>query len=101
VGRVTLSGEWQTLFEATEIGEYQGYIFLDKLEAGDTVEMRIMVKDEEDDTYKRYMLRSWSGVQEDPVKRVEPLPCATGLKVEMRQTAGTYKEVTFKFFGRA
>ena len=100
MGKTTLSGEEQTLFESTEMGEYTGHVFLDKLEAGDTVEMRVYIRDEEDGEYKLWGRWVFDGPLECPVVSLPYVVAKVGIRVTMRQTSGTFKEVTHMWFRR-
>lgn len=95
-----MDGTEQVIFESTELGEYSGYIFLEKLEAGDTVVIRIYVKDVNDDTYKRWLQDSYSNVLSCPALRLEPMIGKVGVKITLQQTAGAYRTITHQWFKR-
>jgi hypothetical protein len=98
--KTALDGTEQTLFESTELGEYSGWIFLDQLQSGDTVVIRVYVKDVEDGVYKKWLEDSYSGVLSCPALHLEPTIGKVGLKVTIQQTAGTYRIVTHMWFKR-
>ena len=98
--KTMMDGSEQVLFESTELGEYSGWIFLDKLETGDTIVIRVYVKDVEDGTYKLWLQDSYSGVLTCPALHVEPTIGKVGIKVTAQQTAGTYRMVTHMWFKR-
>lgn len=100
MGKTTMDGTEQTVFESTELAEYSGYIFLDKLQSGDTVTIRVYVKDVEEDDYKLWLADSYSGALACPALRMEPMIGKVGMKVTLEQTAGTYRIVTHMWFKR-
>lgn len=100
MGKVLMDGTEKTLFENTEIGEFFGIIFLDKMLSGDTIEVRVYFKDEEDDVYKQNSITSYLNVQANPVVRLNNMASGVGVKVTARQSTGTYKEVTSKWLKR-
>ena len=100
MGKTTLSGEEQTLFESTEMGEYTGHIFFDKLEAGDAVELYVYIRDEEDGQYKLWNKWTLTAPLDYPVMTLPYVVAKCGIRVTARQTAGTYKEVTHMWFRR-
>ena len=100
MGSTTMDGTEQVIFESTELGEYSGYIFLDKMESGDTIVVRVYIKDVNDDTYKLWLEDSYSDALATPVLRMEPIIGKVGIKVTLQQTAGSYKTVTHMWFKR-
>jgi len=95
-----MDGTEQTLFESTEIGEYNGYVFLDTLLAGDTVVVYVYIKDHEDAKYKLRDSASFSDVQVAPAVGFLPTMGKVGYKVTAKQIAGTYRTVTHAWFKR-
>lgn len=95
-----MDGTDQPVFESTELGEYSGYIFLDKLQSGDTIVITVWVKDVNDDTYKKWLVDSYSGALTTPALRMEPMIGKVGMKVTLQQTAGTYRTITHMWFKR-
>jgi hypothetical protein len=95
-----MDGTEQTIFESTELGEYSGYIFLDKLQAGDTVVVKIYVKDVNDEAYKKWLEDSFSDALSCTALRMEPMIGKVGVKVTLQQTAGTYRTVNHMWFKR-
>jgi hypothetical protein len=100
LGSTTLDGTEQVLFESTELGEYSGYVFLEKLVSGDTVVIRVYVKDVNDDTYKKWLEDSYGGVVPCPALRMEPVIGKVGIKITAQQSAGSYKAITHQWFKR-
>jgi len=96
----TMDGTEQTMFESTELGEFNGYIFLDTLQAGDTVVLRAYVKDGEADTYKLRDSKSYTGAQSIPCIEVRPIISSVGFKITAQQTAGTYRVLNHNWFKR-
>lgn len=95
-----MDGTEQTLFESTEIGEYSGYIFLDDLASGDTIELRVYVKDKNDDSYKKWIEDGYTGSLTTPAVRLEPMIGSRGVKITAKQTAGTFREITHQWYRR-
>lgn len=95
-----MDGTEQLLFENTEIGEYSGYIFLDKMQSGDTIVIRVYIKDVEEDTYKKWLEDTFSGALALPALRMEPIIGKVGIRVTARQTAGSYRTITHQWFKR-
>jgi len=95
-----MDGTEKTLFESTELGEYNGYVYLDKLLTGDTVRVKVFIKDHEDDTYKLRDSKDFTGVQTVPTVGFLPTIGKVGYKVTAQQIAGTYKDVTHAWFKR-
>jgi len=100
MGSTLMDGTEKTVFESTELGEYSGYIFFDKMLAGDTIEIKVYIKDVNDDTYKLWVNDSYSGIQTNPALRMEAIIAKVGVKVTLKQTAGTYRTVTHMWFKR-
>lgn len=95
-----MNGTEQTIFENMELGEYSGYIFLDDMQAGDTITIRVYIKDEEDEAYKLWDSSEYNNVQTKPTTRIPPLAGKVGIKITARQTAGSYREITYCWFKR-
>ena len=95
-----MDGTEQTLFESTYIGEYSGFIFLDKMEEGDTIAIKVYVMDVEDETYKLWISEAFSGALTIPAIRMMPVIGKVGIKVTAQQTAGTYRTITHMWFKR-
>jgi len=100
MGKTTMDGTEQTLFENTSLGEFSGYIFLDKMQSSDAIVVRCYVKDVEDNVYKLYESYSYSGVQSKPAIRVVPMIGKIGVKFSAQQTAGTYRVIDHMWFKR-
>lgn len=100
MGKTLMDGTEQPLFENTALGEYSGYIFLDNMLSGDTIEIKVYVKDVEDDTYKVYISETYSNALTVPAIRLMPIIAKVGVKVTAKQTAGTYRIITHMWFKR-
>lgn len=100
MGSTTMDGTELDLFESTELGEYSGYVFLDDLLSGDTIVLKVYVKDVEDDVYKLWLQDEYSGVLSSPALRMEPMIGKVGMKVTAQQTAGTNRTITHMWFKR-
>jgi len=95
-----MDGTEQTLFESTELGEYSGYIFLDQMQSGDEIVLRVYIKDVEDGNYKLRESVTLTGVQNFPAIEIRPIIGKVGIKVTAQQTSGTYRTVTSMWFKR-
>lgn len=100
MGKTLMDGTEQTIFENTDLGEYSGYIFLDKMLSGDTLRIRMFLKDLEDATYKKYLDEEYSDAQLCPIVRIMPIIGKVGFKVTAQQTVGAYRELTHMWFKR-
>ena len=100
MGKTTMDGTEQTLFENTDLGEYSGYVFLEAMESGDTIVIRKYVKDVEDNVYRLNDETSYSDVQAKPAIHITPMIGKVGFKITAEQTVGTYREVTHMWFKR-
>ena len=100
MGSTLMDGTEQTLFESTELGEYSGFVFLDKMESGDAITVKIYVMDVEDETYKLWISDDFSGELTVPAIRMMPVIGKVGLKVTAEQTGGTYRTITHMWFKR-
>jgi hypothetical protein len=100
MGSTTMDGTEQVIFESTELGEYSGYIFLDDMEAGDTITVRVYVKDVNDDTYKLWASDPYSGKLPNPALRMEAIIGKVGIKITLQQSAGSYRAITHQWFKR-
>jgi len=95
-----MDGTEQTLFESTELGEYSGYIFLDQMQTGDEIAIRVYIKDVEDGVYKLREVVVFTDAQDAPAVEIRPIIGKVGIKVTAQQTAGTYRTVTSMWFKR-
>jgi len=100
MGKTTMDGTEQIIFINEELGEFSGYVFMDKMQVGDTIVLKMYVKDHEDSVYKLYDSASYSDVQTKPAIRVPPYLGKVGLKVTAQQTVGTYRDITHQWFKR-
>jgi hypothetical protein len=103
VKTLTGSGTEDTLFEDTELAEFSGHIFVDTMQAGDTVVFRVWIKDVNDTTgfpYKKWLEDTYSGVQNCKCIRLEPVIGKIGIKVTAEQTAGTNRTLNSQWFKR-
>jgi len=96
----TMDGTEQILFEYIGLAEFAGHIFLDKMEEGDSIIIRLYIKDEENGTYKLYDECIYTGVQDDPCIYVRPIIGKVGIRVTAQQITGTYKTITHQWFKR-
>ena len=95
-----MDGTEQTLFESTELGEYSGYVFLDQMQSGDEIVLKVYIKDVEDGNYKLRESVTFTGVQDTPAIEIRPIIGKVGIKVTAQQTSGTYRTVTSMWFKR-
>jgi hypothetical protein len=100
MGQTTMDGTEQIIFESTELGEYSGYLFLDAMQSGDTLTIRIYIKDPVTDSYKKWLEDTYSGALSCPALRMEPIVGKSGVKVTLQQTAGTNRTINHMWFKR-
>jgi hypothetical protein len=101
-GSVTADGSEQTVVEATGTLEFQldGYIDLTNMASGDTVVVREYMKIQSAGDYVKYAEETYSGAQSIPLLHILTKPARYGLKVTLRQTAGTNRSYPYQFFKR-
>ena len=94
-GNLVADGSEQTMLETEAIGRISGYVDLAQMEAGDSVTVRQYVA--VNGTYRKYHAEEYSGVQANPVVYITPKEIASGLKVSLEQTAGTFRAFFYDF----
>lgn len=98
MGSTLMDGTEQTLFEASDVGEYAGYIFLDDMKPNDRIVIRVYVKDPEDSVYKRWGETTYNYGFDDPTIHFQPMQNRVGYKVTAEQTLGSYRTITHTWF---
>lgn len=96
-GTLVADGSEQTVLEYTETATIHGYIDLSKMEAGDTVEIKVYVRIKEGGEYQLHASETYSGAQSLPALYIVPKLSGHGFKVTLKQTAGTYKSFDYMF----
>jgi hypothetical protein len=99
-GTLVADGSEQVVMEITGSARVSGYISLANMEAGDTVVIRQHIKLLNGE-YKRYASETYTGVQENPIVYITPKELASGMKVTLQQTSGTYKTFGYTFVKEA
>ena len=88
-GTLTTSAVEQDLFSPTASDAYYaGYIFCHNMQVGDTVVIRVYVKDQEAGTNRVFQTATLTGVQSDPAYFVPFLP-TKAFRITIQRTAGT------------
>lgn len=100
-GTLEANGSEQTVVELTELAQLEGWIDLANMGAGDSVTIKVYAKLKVGGVYRQYDSSIYSGVQTNPALRFVGLPTKHGLKITVRQTAGTYRTFDFVFFKKA
>lgn len=98
-----MTGAEDSLFEDTELAEFSGHIFLDQMQGGDVITIRVYIKDINDTTgspYKAWIVDTYSGVQACPCLRLEPTIGKVGIKITAQQSSGTMRTITSQWFKR-
>jgi hypothetical protein len=95
-GTLVADGSEQVVMEISEAARVSGYISLANMEAGDTVIIMQYVRLLNGE-YKRYASETYTGVQENPIVYITPKELASGMKVTLQQTSGTYKTFDYLF----
>jgi len=98
MGKTTMDGSEQALFESTELGTFSGHVFFDKLQNGDTIVVCTYIKDEEEGAYKRYSKVTIQNLQDNPAYRFNTIVGKCGIKITAQQTSGTYRLLTHQWF---
>lgn len=95
-GSITMSGSYQDVlsYTATAVKEISGWIDLSNMAAGDTVVIQTLLNG------SVHSLATYSNAQDmDLVYVTGRLISATDVfKVQVKQTAGTYRTVAYKFY---
>jgi len=101
-GTLTADGSEQTVVEATGTLEFKldGYIDLSNMASGDTVVIREYIKIAPDGAYVKYAEETYSDAQSLPLLHIVTKPARYGLKITLRQTAGTNRDYPYQFFKR-
>jgi hypothetical protein len=95
-GTLVADGSEQVVMEISEAARVSGYISLANMEAGDTVIIMQYVRLLNGE-YKRYAAETYMGAQENPIVYITPKELASGMKVTLQQTSGTYKTFDYLF----
>lgn len=100
---VAADGTEQTLVEQPGGSPSQvlGYIDLANMVDGDTIILRFYAKVKADGQWRAAYEDTYSGLQFPPLVHVVKRPENHGLKVTLRQTAGSYKGFDYEFFEEA
>ncbi len=96
-GVLLMTGAVQDIITATGLKYYSGYVYLDNLVAGDSVDIIIYVNDPQAAALKIYDQWTYSGVQDVPAIFLVNVP-TDDFKVTIEQTAqgaGGYKNINY------
>lgn len=85
---VTGAGTETTLFDVSALGNYAATIFIDPMAAGDTIIIKVYVKDTTAVTLKQIYTNSYTGVQSGNTAIHIPWIATPEFKVTMQSTAG-------------
>lgn len=77
---------------------FTAYIDLTNMTVTDTVEIRVYVIVKTAGSYIQYFLSSYSGVQTNPLVYIPSMPSEIGLKITLKQTAGTGRVFDWKCY---
>jgi len=98
--KTVMDGTEQTLFENTEMAEFNGWLIFKGIPSGGSFTVRRYIKDVETESYELWLAESISGLTGNYVKRIDPVSSKVGFKVTVQQTAGTYITVDHMWFKR-
>lgn len=93
-GTITTDATEQNLFDRTGLAHYCTYIFTNNMQSGDTIVIKIYLKDVNATTMRALEPVTLSGVQSDPVGFIA-YHTASQYKVTIQRTAGTDRAYTF------
>jgi len=99
-GSLTMDGTEQNLLlyepaTATYVG---GYIDLSPMATGDVVEIRLYAVIKSGGAYVLWHVDTYEGVQTEPLLMIPFKPLYYGIKITIKQVAGTYKTFDYQFF---
>lgn len=94
-GTITTTASEANLFDITGQAHYATFIYMHNMQAGDTVVIKIYVKDVNAATMRLYQTVTKSDVQADPAGFIGFL-FATQYKVSIQRTAGTDRAFTWQ-----
>lgn len=87
-GTITTSASEQNLFDITADADFSTYIFSNAMQSGDTVVIKVYVKDQNGSAMRVYGTATLSNVQADPAGYI-PYLTTKQYKVTIQRTAGT------------
>jgi len=93
-GNVTTNGTEQSLFDVTADKHYASWIFAHNMQAGDTIQVRVYTKDQNDGVMRKYVDAAISDSQTTPAFYIPYIP-AKQYKVSIQRTAGTDRAYTW------
>lgn len=94
-GNVTMNGTEQNMFASqTDLKYYSSYVFLHNMASGDTIRIRVYVKDVDDAVERVYEDQTASDAQTVPAIFIPFLPTSS-YRVTCQQTAGTNRVVNW------
>lgn len=97
-GTIVASDEEQLILDYTgDISVIQGYIDLSKMDIGDTIEVKLYVKIKPDGDYKLYKTETYIAPLSEELLYVLPRLSGYGLRVTIRQIAGSFKSFDYLF----
>ena len=94
-GTLTTTASEQNLFDVTADAHYATYIFTHNMASGDTVVIKIYVKDQNGATMRLYHTATLTGAQTDPAYFIPFLPTKQ-YKVSIQRTGGTDRAYTWQ-----
>lgn len=94
-GTITTNGTEQTVFDVTSDKHYGFWLFCHNMQAGDSLRVRISVKDQNAATMRLYLDDTLSGVQASPAF-FTPYLTTKQFKVTVQRTAGTDRAYTWQ-----
>ncbi|MEM2249935.1 MAG: hypothetical protein QXO00_02390 [Candidatus Bathyarchaeia archaeon] len=100
-GKFKTSETEEIVFEyaKTEPFTISGYINLKEMEEGDTIIIREYVKLATNGDYTLYAEEEYNGKQKEPILHISKRPAMNGIKITIQQTKGTFKQVSWEFYG--
>lgn len=93
-GTITTSASEQNIFDITANAHHASYIFTHNMQTGDTVVIKIYIKDDYSSTVRLFDSVTLSGAQTLPSYFIPFLP-ATQFRVSIQRTAGTDRAYTY------
>lgn len=94
-GTITTDATEKTIWDITADEHYAGYIFCHNMQAGDSVTVKVYVRDTQSGTMRIHTTAPLTGVQPDPSFYIPFMP-AKEHKVTIQRTAGTDRAFTWQ-----
>lgn len=90
--------EWLTT--VADQKRFDAYIDVSNMQSADTIIISIYVRVQTGGSYQLYDQETISGVQSSPILYIPPLPNDNGLKITIKQTAGSVRSYPYRIYSQ-